>query len=951
MSRHAPRGRESHASQASVRAAMLQRRAQLLCAGAWDVNVALLLAEDAEALAGNCRTLGRTDIAVRLERFAETLWAVLDPPCLPNAEEMSAITAAISDLPADGSVPLAVAPAAAEVRQTLFGYAADDDHGFPLLVRPPERYWQVFGLGPAPAPILVEIAPAPAPAPPQFNPLISNAFSIETEGDDADDAEVDSGLISHIPTAPLAISDPLLPEPVEFEVPESIPTAPSLPPIEAETPSTDLVANIAPLSAALHAGLTEMGAQVASIDSAGPAHARAAHLNDGSPLASDIDLQLRAAGFDLDRLRSVDDLILMLDSATPNVIVVGAPYRHAIERIGVAVKSARARSKHRILLFALANEAIEMADRLAAMRAGCDACLVRPNGAEEILRRARELRDNDQVDPYRIMVVEDDRSQAVFAESILRKNGMEAIVVTEAAAVLDELDRFRPDLILMDLNMPVCNGIELTALIREREAYISTPIVFLSGEGDTEKHFEALSVGGDEFLSKPIAPRHLISAVSSRCKRARQISQRRPQAAPAEPHKGLLESAQLSRRLTELLAMEDAASRHGGLMLLELASPETLARELGQGGARDFLQRLTDLLTRELGANDMLARCGDYGFLLLNPDRDTAGLEQFALRLRERAASREMISQSGLMPPTPLAIGICPFAAAAGDAKAMIDAAELAMRRARSNRGKGVEVCAAEAPGRADNDIVEAIRQALTYSRFHVVYQPIVSLRGEEERQFQALLRLPDASGRVYSASELIPAAEEAGLIVEIDRWMIKRCLATIAEHQRTGRELRLFVNQSLASVLRADRIEWMREVLATERLTPALLSLELRMASVTANLSSHVAYCLGMKQLGISLTLAGLEAGEAGTELLRHLPVDYVKLSSRYTRGDESLRGELVALVKAAHATGRKVIAPRVEEARVAAALWSSGIDLIQGNFVRQATNETAFDFQLGDN
>ena len=83
----------------------------------------------------------------------------------------------------------------------------------------------------------------------------------------------------------------------------------------------------------------------------------------------------------------------------------------------------------------------------------------------------------------RVLIVEDDRSQALFAEGILRNAGMDSLVVLDALGVLPALEQFHPDLILMDLNMPDANGIELTALIREQDAFMQTPIVFLHDFG------------------------------------------------------------------------------------------------------------------------------------------------------------------------------------------------------------------------------------------------------------------------------------------------------------------------------------------------------------------------------------------------------------------------------------------------------------------------------------
>jgi CheY-like chemotaxis protein len=71
------------------------------------------------------------------------------------------------------------------------------------------------------------------------------------------------------------------------------------------------------------------------------------------------------------------------------------------------------------------------------------------------------------------------------------------------------------------MNMPGASGQELARVIRQQDAYLSIPIVFLSAESDVGRQREAMSTGGDEFLQKPIEPEHLISAVRSRVIRYR----------------------------------------------------------------------------------------------------------------------------------------------------------------------------------------------------------------------------------------------------------------------------------------------------------------------------------------------------------------------------------------------------------------------------------------------
>ena len=70
--------------------------------------------------------------------------------------------------------------------------------------------------------------------------------------------------------------------------------------------------------------------------------------------------------------------------------------------------------------------------------------------------------------PYRILIVEDDRTQALFAQSVLHGAGMKAEVQMQPDGVIDAIGRFDPDLILMDLHMPGLDGMRLTTLIRQQ---------------------------------------------------------------------------------------------------------------------------------------------------------------------------------------------------------------------------------------------------------------------------------------------------------------------------------------------------------------------------------------------------------------------------------------------------------------------------------------------------
>ena len=264
-----------------------------------------------------------------------------------------------------------------------------------------------------------------------------------------------------------------------------------------------------------------------------------------------------------------------------------------------------------------------------------------------------------------------------------------------------------------------------------------------------------------------------------------------------------------------------------------------------------------------------------------------------------------------------------------------------------------VSSATAEPPRAAEGDALtdaawtERLRGALDGRGFELLFQPIMPLHGAEEAQFQALLRLHDDDGRVYAAAEVIPAAERTGLIGAVDRWVLLRSIAVIGERAQREASPRLFVRQSLASLRDAGLADWLQAQLAHHGVAAAALSLELGADEIAPAFDEVERHARTLHALGIGFTLAGYTDDANCERALERLPLDFVKPAPHWLRlDDEDAREVLRALVERLHAGGRRVIAPRIEDARAAAALWNTGVDFIQGNFVQAADRGLAFDF-----
>ena len=160
--------------------------------------------------------------------------------------------------------------------------------------------------------------------------------------------------------------------------------------------------------------------------------------------------------------------------------------------------------------------------RLAAFRAGACRYMVKPVDVSHLIDQLDTLTARQPLHPYRVLLVDDEPLLLETYAAILRSAGMIVHTLSQPLQILEAVDDFNPDVVVLDVYMPEANGPELAAVLREREAHIHLPILFLSTETDITQQLLALNLGGDDFLMKPVQAEHLLAAVNARARRVRE---------------------------------------------------------------------------------------------------------------------------------------------------------------------------------------------------------------------------------------------------------------------------------------------------------------------------------------------------------------------------------------------------------------------------------------------
>jgi len=275
--------------------------------------------------------------------------------------------------------------------------------------------------------------------------------------------------------------------------------------------------------------------------------------------------------------------------------------------------------------------------RLEAVRAGGCAYFNKPLSVESLIDMMDELTALERLQPFRVLVVDDSESQALFYANLLRQAGMETQIVNDPMQVLDVINEYPPELVLMDLYMPVCSGVELAAVIRQQPAFLGLPIVFLSAETDRNVQLEAMRLGGDDFLTKPIKPSELVASVSIRAERYRLISSRMSQ----DSLTGLLNHRRLMEDLHDEMAR---AKRHGdkiSLVMLDIDHFKQVNDNYGHAAGDRVIKSLARLMKQRLRSTDIVGRYGGEEFAIVLPKTSAEEVVPVVEEIRSHFAALE----------------------------------------------------------------------------------------------------------------------------------------------------------------------------------------------------------------------------------------------------------------------------------------------------------------------
>jgi diguanylate cyclase (GGDEF)-like protein len=392
---------------------------------------------------------------------------------------------------------------------------------------------------------------------------------------------------------------------------------------------------------------------------------------EGQTLAT----QVANFGYETHAFTQISALSAQAQRITPDAIVIDMAFlEHPETR--VAIDRMRHTGAATVPMVVVSWHS-DFGSRLHAVRSGGNAYFVRPVDIDSLIDRLDEITERQPPEPYRVLVVDDSRIIAETYAAFLNTVGMQVTIITDPTVVSGVLQDIQPDLILMDMYMPGCEGRELAAVLRQQPELHSIPIVFLSAEMDRYTQLSALQEGGDDFLTKPINPDHLISAVTSRIRRARVMRSQMLR----DSLTGLFNHSVTEDLLTREISRAQRKKRPLSLVLIDLDHFKQVNDRYGHAAGDRVLKSLARMLQQRLRLSDLIGRYGGEEFVVLMPDTDGPAALRVIDSIRERFA--QVQHRSGTAEFNVTFSGGVATLQSTGDAATLSESADIALYQAK----------------------------------------------------------------------------------------------------------------------------------------------------------------------------------------------------------------------------------------------------------------------------
>lgn len=647
----------------------------------------------------------------------------------------------------------------------------------------------------------------------------------------------------------------------------------------------------------------------------------------------------------------LEDMPSYLDELAAAVVV---EERETLRRVAHAIKGA-AWNFGALELAALAKnieslaegDQVDAAGRLVP-RLRAEYAVVEQALQLELEREADVLAPLPVVGEALVLIVDDDRSTRSALRAALQRSGF---VVTEAAdgsEVEAEVQRMRPDVILMDALMPVMDGFTACARLQDSPEWRQIPILMITALEDSASIERAFAAGASDYIPKPI---HL-AVVNQRVRRlvdATRAERHVRHLAYNDSLTGLPNRTLFNDHLSRCIERAQPMAKSLALLYLDLDRFKFVNDTLGHEIGDKLLKGLAERIRGCVRGSDCVARLGGDEFAIVIDDLPNVGVASgTAQKICHAITAPFEIDGHDIV--VSASIGIAVFPINGADSSTLLRHADTAMYRAKK-KSSGFQFFEENMEASASEHLrfEGALRRALERNEIVVYFQPIADASDCRIVGMEALARWSHPSRGLVSPLEFIPLAEETGLIIPIGEAVLRAACQQLKNwHEAGASNLYVTVNLSGLQLQQVNFIDTLRSALQDTGVDPRRLTLEITESMLMVHAEETLLLLRALKATGVELAIDDFGTGYSSLAYLKRFPVDVLKIDRAFTRDmtknvdDASIVSGIISL---AHNLRLKVVAEGVETEEQRHFLAQLKCDCIQGYLLSEPLPCDAFE------
>ena len=351
-------------------------------------------------------------------------------------------------------------------------------------------------------------------------------------------------------------------------------------------------------------------------------------LDDDLNWGRDLSTKIAAFSYQMQKFENVDLFIEHLTKQNPGVLIINI--KLVDEKLHEYLIALKEKTETKIHIAFISNSG-EFSLRLKAVRMGGEAFFIKPFSTDDLIKKIEHLIKPTN-ESYRILIIDDDAEVADYYATILEQANMKTSVINKSRDIDLVLHEFQPDLILTDIYMPDCNGLELAAIIRQQSLYLSTPIIYLSSEDDELKQISAMKLGADGFITKSTNPILLVMLIRNRIERYKQLVS----LMVSDNLTGLYNRSFILDQLT--IEFKKSLQLHNPLSiaLIDIDRFKKVNDNYGHQAGDQVLKSLGLMIKNRLHANDLVGRFDSEKFLVVMPNTTADSAKSVIDELRQQ---------------------------------------------------------------------------------------------------------------------------------------------------------------------------------------------------------------------------------------------------------------------------------------------------------------------------